>query len=106
MVTMTRSLSIASFALFSLATTLAGQQHYKQTNLVSDIPGMAAVTDTHLVNPWGLSRSSGSPWWASDNGTGVSTLYAAGSPVPLVVTISTGDMNTSPTGTPTGQVFN
>ena len=107
MVTMTRSLSIASFALFSIATTLAGQQHYKQTNLVSDIPGMAAVTDPHLVNPWGLSRSSGSPWWASDNGTGLATLYTGtGTPVPLVVTIPSGDMNSSPTGTPTGQVFN
>src|SRR5947209_20168798 len=106
MVTMTRSLSIASFALFSLATTLAGQHHYKQTHLVSDIPGMAPVTDPHLVNPWGLSRSSGSPWWASENGTGVSTLYRAGSPLPRVLTIATADMNTSPPDHPTVQAFN
>jgi uncharacterized protein (TIGR03118 family) len=93
--------------LFTVATTLNAQQHYKQTNLVSDIPGMAAVTDPNLVNAWGMSRSSGSPWWISDNGTGLATLYTgAGATVPLVVTIPTGDANASPTGTPTGQVFN
>src|SRR5947207_7950985 len=99
MVSIARSLSMASLGLFAVATTLTGQstQHYKQTNLISDIPGMAAVTDPNLVNPWGMSRSSGSPWWVSDNGTGVSTLYTgAGAPVPLVVTVPTGDTNNSP----------
>ena len=43
---------------------------YQQTNLVSDIPGLAAFTDPHLVNPWGISLSSTSPFWVSDNGTG------------------------------------
>src|SRR5258708_37303389 len=74
MVSIARRLSIASLGLFSLATSLLAQQHYKQTNLISDIPGMAATTDPNLVNPWGMSRSSSSPWWVSDNGTGVSTL--------------------------------
>ena len=75
MVSIARSLSIASLGLFSLATTVSAQQHYTQTNLISNIPGMAPVTDPNLVNPWGLSRSSGSPWWVSDNGPGLSTLY-------------------------------
>ncbi len=30
---------------------------YRQTNLVSDIPGLARFTDSNLVNPWGLSQS-------------------------------------------------
>lgn len=34
-------------------------QHYQQTNLVSDIMGMAPVTDPNLKNPWGLTRSPG-----------------------------------------------
>jgi len=107
MVSIARRLGMASLGLFTLATTLTAQQHYKQTNLISDIPGMAAVTDPNLVNPWGMSRSSTSPWWVSDNGTGVSTLYSGtGSIVSLVVTVPTGDTNSSPTGTPTGQVFN
>ena len=96
--------------LVSLAANCYAQdpsQHYKQTNLVSDMPGVAAVTDPNLVNSWGLSRSSGSPWWAADNGTGVATLYSGtGSIVPLVVTIPPSDPTVSPTGTPTGTVFN
>src|SRR5258708_28725150 len=38
-----------------------------QTNLVSDLPGAAAITDPNLVNPWGISESSASPFWISDN---------------------------------------
>ncbi len=88
--------------------TLAQQvQHYKQTNLIADTSGVAAATDPNLVNPWGMSRSSGSPWWVSDNGTGLATLYSGtGTTISLVVTIPTGDPKMSPTGTPTGQVFN
>ena len=96
---------ITCLALLSASPLLAQPaQHYKQTNLISDLPGMAAATDANLVNPWGLSRSSTSPWWVSDNGTGVSTLYSGtGSAIPLVVTIPAAD---SGTGTPTGQMFN
>ena len=43
---------------------------YSQTNLVSDIPGLAAKTDPNLVNPWGIAESGGSPFWVSDNGSG------------------------------------
>ena len=43
---------------------------YVQTNLVSDIPGLAEATDPHLVNPWGVSFSpTGSPFWISNQGT-------------------------------------
>ncbi len=103
-----QGLGIASAGLLALSSPLQAQQaqHYKQTNLVSNIPGMAAVTDSNLVNPWGLSRSSGSPWWVSDNGTGVTTLYTGtGTAIPLVVTIPPGD-SSSQTGNPTGQIFN
>lgn len=91
-------------AALGLASTNPAQQlqHYKQTNLVSD-----TTNDTNLVNGWGMSRGTSTPWWISDNGTGKTTLYTgAGAIVPLVVTIPTGDPNKSPTGTPTGQVFN
>lgn len=92
-----------SVALISIPTMLHAQ-HYKQTNLVSNIPGMAATTDPNLVNAWGISRGTTTPWWVSDNGTGLATLYTGtGSIVPLVVTIPAAD---SGTGTPTGQIFN
>ena len=81
---------------------------YQQTNLVSDLPNIAAHQDPNLLNPWGLSHSSTSPWWVSDNGAGVSTLYNGdGTARPLVVSIP--PPANSPAGTtaaPTGNVFN
>ena len=84
-------------------------QHYTQTNLVSNASGVAPVTDPQLINPWGLSRMSSSPWWISDNATGLSTLYnGAGAKQALIVTIPPADPNNknTPTGTPTGTIAN
>src|SRR5580704_5288568 len=84
-------------------------QHYAQTNLVSNTTGVAPVTDPLLINPWGISRGSGSPWWVSDNATGFSTLYnGAGAKQSLIVAIPPADPNNknTPTGTPTGTIFN
>jgi uncharacterized protein (TIGR03118 family) len=99
----------AALTSLALAAPLAFAQHYTQVNLVANTSGVAPVTDPNLVNPWGLSRSSGSPWWISDNGTGLSTLYnGAGAITPLVVTIPKADpkSTTFPTGTPTGTIAN
>jgi len=98
-------------ALFFPSLTFA--QHYTQANLVTDMGSSAPVIDSNLKNGWGLSRSTGSPWWVSDNGTGVSTLYniagttstLAATVNPLVVVIPPPHGSTS-TSTPTGQVFN
>jgi len=50
--------------------------HFEQINLVSDVAGVAQIQDPALVNAWGLSSSPSSPFWVSDAGTHVSTLYA------------------------------
>ena len=82
-------------------------QNYTQTNLVSNKAGVAPVTDPKLINAWGLSRGSGSPWWVSDQATGVSTLYnGAGAKQSLVVTIPPADPAKTKTGSPTGTIFN
>ncbi len=91
-------------AVLGISST-AFAQRYAQTNLVSDTPGVAAVTDPNLVNPWGISFSSSSPFWFSDNGTGLSTLYSGSSIIPLVVTVPPPNGSTD-TATPTGTVFN
>jgi uncharacterized protein (TIGR03118 family) len=82
-----------------------------QTNLVSDLPNVAPNFDPHLVNPWGLSASAGSPLWVSDNNAGVSTLYNPTQPPgkvvqTLVVSIPAPGDPLGATGTPTGTVFN
>ncbi len=90
------------------SSTTEPLQQYTQVNLVSNLSGVAAVTDPNLVNAWGLSRSSGGDWWISDNTTGLSTLYSGttGAITPLVVTIPPADPNASSTGSPTGTIFN
>jgi uncharacterized protein (TIGR03118 family) len=49
---------------------------FVQTNLVSDLNGVATITDPALRNPWGLSHSPTSPFWLSNQGTSTTTLYA------------------------------
>ena len=52
-------------------------------NLVSDAPGIADQTDPNLVNPWGISMSSTSPFWNSNNHTGIAAVYnGQGQPAP------------------------
>src|SRR5262249_18266005 len=86
---------------------------YLQTNLVSDIPGLATITDPLLVNPWGMSRSSTSPFWTSNQGTNSATLYAVTgittvTQVPAVNAQGFVGIPTTGTGPqgPTGQVNN
>ena len=84
-------------------------QAYKQTNLDSDIQGLAqnppsGQPDAQLLNPWGLIASPTSPWWLSDNNSGVSTVDAGqGVKQGLVVNIPSPVNGVA--GTPTGIVF-
>jgi uncharacterized protein (TIGR03118 family) len=109
-----RYIGAPAVVALALGVAMCGQdataqttQHYLQTNLVSNQASLAPTVDASLVNAWGLSRSSKGPWWVADNGTGMSTLYnGTGAKQGLVVTIPSGDPGVSPTGTPTGTVFN
>jgi uncharacterized protein (TIGR03118 family) len=99
----------AALSLAPLMGAAAFGQHYKQTNLISNTSGSAEGMDPDLVNPWGLSRTSGSAWWVADNLTGVATLYnGPGAKQSLVVTIPPADPTnkTTPNGSPTGTVSN
>src|SRR6266487_6045401 len=70
------------------ASASAAENSYTVTNLVSDVPGLAAHVDPDLVNGWGLAALPTSPWWVADNGTDVSTIYSAdGTPASLVVQV-------------------
>jgi uncharacterized protein (TIGR03118 family) len=89
-----------------LLTAVPGQSQVTVTNLVTDDPTVhaATITDVNLQNAWGISSSTGSPFWVSSNAMGRATLYNVnpGTNVPskagLEVTIP-GD------GSVTGQTF-
>jgi uncharacterized protein (TIGR03118 family) len=96
--------SSLAIALPSLVLADNDDSRFAQTNLVSDVSGMAQITDSSLVNAWGMSFGPTTPVWVSNNGSDSTTLYkgdTTGVPfakVPLTVAI--------PDGAPTGQVFN
>ena len=57
--------SVAFGALCAGAGT--AQAQFKQTDLVSDKSGLAMITDSNLINPWGVSFIPGaSPFWISN----------------------------------------
>jgi uncharacterized protein (TIGR03118 family) len=93
-----RSLSKIAF-LFTLQSVVILASPFAQTNLVSNVPGLAAAFDVNLKNPWGMAFSGSSPIWVADNDISKATVYS-GAGVPntsLIVTVP---------GFPTGTVFN
>jgi uncharacterized protein (TIGR03118 family) len=91
-------IAIAAPASASASAQPPGAREYVVHDLVSNVAGVADHTDPNLVNAWGLTAGPTTPWWVSDNGSDLSTLYnAAGTPLPLVVSVP---------GAPTGTVFN
>lgn len=102
-------MKMVAFTLLTLLAASAGfAQHYQRTDLTTDNSSVSAAPtiDPNLVNAWGLSRGTGSYFWISDNGTGLSTLYDnTGAIGPLVVTVPPPQGGTPPSA-PTGTVFN
>lgn len=79
---------------------------YRQTNLLSDIPGFAPVLDPLLVNPWGMTVRNTSPFWIANNGTSTTQLVRGDvSGAPVVLNPSPQTVNI-PGGLPTGVVPN
>ena len=67
---------IAVGTLYAGAWRAEADSLFAQTNLVSDIPGLAALTDPALHNPWGMSHTDTSPIWTSNQATQTATLFA------------------------------
>src|SRR5437879_8451799 len=112
-----RMLMIALAACASIAiaphlrsATAAVTPTFTETNLVSDVPGMAKTTDPNLVNPWGMALGLNSGIWVSDNGTGKATTYdGTGKPIATasaqIVTIPS-PKNSAAASSPTGVTTN
>src|SRR6266851_813945 len=101
--------------LYAGAWRAEAESFYIQTNLVSDIPGLATITDPILVNPWGMSHTATSPIWTSNQGTNTTTLFAVttGNDVTKMTAVNppTGNIaiptsGSGPAQGPTGQVAN
>jgi uncharacterized protein (TIGR03118 family) len=91
------TLSVAS----NIAWAVCGQS-YEATTLVKST---GKKGDKQLINPWGLAYGPSAPFWLSDEGTGLSTLYTGtGAKQSTVVTIPTA--TGSGVGSPTGIVYN
>jgi uncharacterized protein (TIGR03118 family) len=92
------AIAVFAAAAVGAGTVRAASDTYAVNPLVSDAGTTAPSTDASLVNGWGLSAGPTTPWWASDNGTNLSTLYSGtGAKVALTVSVP---------GGPTGTVFN
>jgi uncharacterized protein (TIGR03118 family) len=104
-----KSMVITAIAVGALyAGAWRAQADYIQTDLVSNIGGLATITDPSLVNPWGISHSSTSPFWVSNQGTNTATLYAVTGSTNVTknaLTVAIPTTGIGPQG-PTGQVNN
>jgi uncharacterized protein (TIGR03118 family) len=95
------TLSLGLAVLLVSGTALA---QYQLTNLASNQIGWAKHIDPLQVNGWGLARSSGGPFWVSDQGSGWSTIYN-GQGVKQGLEVLIPAAGAGP-GQPTGIVFN
>ena len=108
----TRMMLAGSLLIALSASAEAGP--YVQTNLVSSVAGFATITDPNLINPWGFSHNTASPFWVSDQGQNVATLYAVTGPTnvskvninPPSGFVSIPTVPAGPPVGPTGQVAN
>jgi len=82
-------MALLALGFLAVIAPAAEKDSYTVQDLVSDVPGAADHTDANLVNAWGLTAGPATPWWVSDNGTNLSTLYRAnGTIASLVVQVT------------------
>jgi hypothetical protein len=99
------ALLLGALVLCASLHQAGAQNAYLDHRLVSDLPG-ADLTDTNLLNPWGIAFSPTGAFWISDNHAGVSTLYnSSGAPQALVVNIPP-PAGGAPPAAPTGMIYN
>src|SRR3984957_19742778 len=74
---MNRRHNYSVLALLAPVCLVVGQARadYNETNLVSNEPGVAPITDSNLIDPWGFAFSTTSPLWVSNQGSGTATVY-------------------------------
>src|ERR1035437_966568 len=92
-------------ALLVLALSLVSSLALAQYTATTLVKNTGKKGDKQLINPWGLVYGPGSPFWLSDQGSGISTLYdGTGVKQSLVVTVP--PASGTGKGSPTGIVYN
>jgi uncharacterized protein (TIGR03118 family) len=105
-----RTVLFVAAALF-ISAGFSRASGFDWENLQSDVHGVGEITDSHLVNPWGMAHSGWETIFVADNGSGVATEYFEdGTPAPSfgsprVITIPSSASNTEGAN-PTGVVWN
>jgi uncharacterized protein (TIGR03118 family) len=94
-------LLVASLA----APTLAGSSFAIDPLVSNNSTNPAQITDSNLVNAWGVSYAPGGAFWVSDEGKGVSTLYTV-NPITDKTTKLGLTVTIPGAGTVTGQAYN
>ena len=64
-----------AFAALCAGAGVANADGFSQTNLVSDMPGLATITGSSLVNPWAVSFANGESHLDSNQGANMALLY-------------------------------
>jgi len=94
------ALAVALLTPSSSASSASGG--FEQVNLVSDVPGLAQITDFRVSNPWGLALGPETPVWINNNGSATSEVYSGANghdPLKRGIVVQT-------TAGPTGIAFN
>jgi uncharacterized protein (TIGR03118 family) len=92
-------------ALLVLALTFTSSFALAQYTATTLVKSAGAKGDKQLINPWGLVYGPSGPFWLSDQGSGLSTLYTGtGAKQGLVVTVP--PASGTGLGSPTGIVYN
>ena len=68
-----KTLAVCALAVLLPSLTFA---QYTRTEPRPNSGAGGTVSSSHLVNAWGLVSTTTSPFWVSDNATGLSTLYS------------------------------
>src|SRR5689334_15183669 len=100
------SMPLSSFAATNGNNVGRTNVGYIQTNLVSNVPGVAKREDPLAINSWGIVRGR-SAIWVNQNGTGVLSGYSVSGAVrPGSIINIPGPPGSTNVGRPTGLEFN
>ena len=90
----------------AVAPASASPPGFRQVNLVSDVPGLARLTDVRVSNPWGIAIGPTTAVWINNNNTATSEAYSGANgvdPLTLRIAVQTPAGPTASPSTPRGR---